>query len=45
VADDGIDVAQITGQVRASSVRKVAEIVESHPEDSVSILRTWLHEE
>jgi len=44
-SDDGIDVAQITGQVRASSVRKVAEIVESHPEESVSILRTWLHEE
>lgn len=43
--EDGIDVAQIQGQVRASSVRKVAEIVEKHPEDSVSILRTWLHED
>jgi flagellar M-ring protein FliF len=30
--------------VKASSVKKVASIVESHPEESISILRTWLHE-
>lgn len=42
-ADEKIDVAQIEGKVRASSVRKVAEIVDAHPEDSVAILRTWLH--
>ncbi|MGD2132884.1 MAG: flagellar basal-body MS-ring/collar protein FliF [Maricaulaceae bacterium] len=42
--DDTISVAQIDGKVRASSVRKVAEIVESHPDETVSILRTWLHE-
>lgn len=41
--DEKIDVAQIEGKVRSSSVRKVAEIVEAHPEDSVAILRTWLH--
>lgn len=42
--EDTIDVAKIQGQVKASSVNKVAEIVESHPEESISILRTWLHE-
>lgn len=42
--DDSIDVAKIQGQVKASSVNKVAEIVESHPDESISILRTWLHE-
>jgi flagellar M-ring protein FliF len=42
-AEEKIDVAQIEGKVRASSVRKVAEIVDAHPEDSVAILRTWLH--
>jgi flagellar M-ring protein FliF len=41
---DTIDVAKIQGQVKASSVNKVAEIVDSHPEESISILRTWLHE-
>ena len=39
-----IDIARIEGQVKASSVRQVAEFVERHPEESVSILRSWLHE-
>jgi flagellar M-ring protein FliF len=39
-----IDIARIEGQVKASSVKKVAEFVDNHPEESVSILRTWLHE-
>ncbi len=39
-----IDVARIHGQVKASSVKKVAEVVEQHPEESVSILRNWLNE-
>jgi len=42
--DVGIDIAKIEGQVRASSVKKVAEFVEKHPDESVSILRSWLHE-
>lgn len=43
-AADGIDISKIDGQVKASSIKKVASIVESHPEESISILRTWLHE-
>ncbi len=43
--EGGIDVAKIQGQVKASSVNKVAEIVASHPDESISILRTWLHED
>ncbi len=39
-----IDMAKIEGQVRVSSVKSVAEFVDKHPEESVSILRTWLHE-
>ena len=42
--DQRIDIARIEGQVKASSVRKVAEFVERHPEESISILRSWLHE-
>jgi flagellar M-ring protein FliF len=42
--DDHIDVAQIEGQVKKSSVRKVAALVEQHPDESMSILRTWMHE-
>jgi flagellar M-ring protein FliF len=39
-----IDIAKIEGQVKVSSVKQVSEFVESHPEESVSILRAWLHE-
>jgi flagellar M-ring protein FliF len=39
-----LDIARIEGQVKASSVKQVAEFVEKHPDESVSILRSWLHE-
>jgi len=39
-----IDIAKIEGQVRASAVSAVSEFVTKHPEESVSILRSWLHE-
>jgi flagellar M-ring protein FliF len=41
--DDGIDIAQINGRVRASSVKKVAEVVDQHPDESVQIIRGWLN--
>lgn len=39
-----IDIARVEGQVKASSVKRVSEFVETHPEESVSLLRSWLHE-
>jgi flagellar M-ring protein FliF len=39
-----IEIARIEGQVKASSIRRVVEFVESHPEESVALLRTWLHQ-
>ncbi len=42
--DDRLDIARIEGQVKASSIKKVAEFVEKHPEESTSILRSWVHE-
>ncbi|MEE2526112.1 flagellar basal-body MS-ring/collar protein FliF [Hyphobacterium sp. HN65] len=42
--DDGIDIAKIDGQVKASSIKKVAGVVNSHPDESLSILRTWMSE-
>jgi flagellar M-ring protein FliF len=39
-----IDIAQIEGQVRESSIKKVGEVVQSHPEEALAIIRTWLHE-
>jgi len=39
-----LDIARIEGQVKASSVKRVAEFVDKHPDESVAILRSWLHE-
>jgi flagellar M-ring protein FliF len=39
-----IDLAQVEGQVKESSVRKVGEIINNHPEEAVSILRNWLYQ-
>jgi flagellar M-ring protein FliF len=39
-----IDIAQVEGQVKESSVRKVGEIVAKHPDEATSIMRSWLHE-
>jgi len=39
-----IDISRIEGQVRESSIRKVGEVVEAHPEEALAILRTWMHQ-
>ena len=39
-----IDISQIDGQVRESSIRKVGDVVTAHPEEAMAILRTWLHQ-
>tara|TARA_R110002124_G_scaffold5577_3_gene35607 strand:- start:1293 stop:2987 length:1695 start_codon:yes stop_codon:yes gene_type:complete len=42
--DSMIDIAQVAGRVKGSSVRKIGELVTVHPDESISILRSWLHE-
>ncbi len=42
--DAGIDIGQIDGRLKASAVRRVSEVVGAHPEESMAILRTWMHE-
>jgi len=42
--DARIDIARIEGQVKSSSVRSVSEFVNNNPEESISIIRGWLHE-
>ena len=39
-----IDIAQIQGQVHAQSVKKVGELADKNPEETVAIIRHWLHE-
>jgi len=42
--DPSLDIARINGQVSFSSVKRVAEVIEQHPDESAQILRTWLSE-
>jgi flagellar M-ring protein FliF len=42
--DSMIDISRIEGQVRESSIRKVGEVVQAHPEEALAILRSWLHQ-
>ncbi|MCC6888468.1 MAG: flagellar M-ring protein FliF [Hyphomicrobiales bacterium] len=39
-----IDIAQVQGQVHAQSVQRVGELVDKNPNETVSIIRSWLHE-
>jgi flagellar M-ring protein FliF len=39
-----IDMAQVQGQVHAQSVQKVGEIADRNPHETLSIIRTWLHD-
>jgi len=39
-----IDIAQVQGQVHAQSVQKVGDLADKNPNETVSIIRTWLHE-
>jgi flagellar M-ring protein FliF len=40
-----VDVAQIEGQVRASSLRRLSELVDRHPREALAIVRGWLAQE
>ena len=44
-AEDLVMLANVDGALRASAVRKVAGLVDSHPDLSLSLLRTWMVEE
>ena len=40
-----IDIDMVEGRVRASTIRKISEIVERHPEETVGIIRQWMYSE
>jgi flagellar M-ring protein FliF len=39
-----IDIGQVDGRVAASSIKKIGEIVEKHPEEAVAIVRSWMYQ-
>lgn len=40
-----IDIDRVEGRVKASSVKKVGEIVDKHPEEALAIIRNWMYQE
>jgi flagellar M-ring protein FliF len=40
-----VNIAQIEGQMRASSLREVAELVDKHPNETLTIVRSWMGQE
>ena len=42
--DQMIDIGQVEGRVAASSIRKIGEIVDKHPEEAVAIVRSWMYQ-
>lgn len=45
-SDDAmIDMQQVEGKVKASSVKRVEDIVETYPSETVSVLRSWMSQE
>jgi flagellar M-ring protein FliF len=40
-----VNIAQVEGQMRASSLRRIGELVEKHPEETLSIVRGWMVQE
>ncbi|RJF94606.1 flagellar M-ring protein FliF [Oleomonas cavernae] len=43
--DQMVDIANVEGRVKASSLKKVGEIVEKHPEEAIAIMRNWMYRE
>jgi len=40
-----LSIANVEGQLRASSIRRISGLVERHPEETLSIVRGWMAEE
>jgi len=40
-----IDIDRVEGRVKASSVKKIGEIVDKHPEEALAIVRSWMYQE
>lgn len=40
-----VDMKSIEGKVKASSVKKIEDIIENYPKETVSVIRNWMSEE
>jgi flagellar M-ring protein FliF len=43
--DAMVTLAKVDGQLRVSSLRRMTELVEQHPDQTLSIIRSWIQQE
>lgn len=43
--DSMIDMQQVEGRVKASTMQKISELVENHPNETISVIRSWMSQE
>ena len=43
--ESSINVANVEGQMKVSSMKRVGEIVDNHPDEALNIIRNWLHQD
>ncbi len=39
-----LDIGMVDGRVKASSIKKIGEIVDKHPDEAVAIIRSWMYQ-
>ena len=42
--DETIDLRSVEGGVSAAAIRRLIAMVDTHPEDSINVLRSWIYE-
>lgn len=43
--DEEIDISQVNGKVKKSSLSQINQIVEKHPDETISIMRGWMYQD
>ena len=43
--DPEIDIAQVDGKVKKSSLSQINQIVEKHPDETIAIMRGWMYQD
>lgn len=43
-AEQMIDLQKVEGRVKASTIKQIGDLVEKHPDETVSIIRNWMYE-
>jgi len=43
-AEDGVEMKQVAGRVRADALNRIGELADRHPEAVANVLRRWMNQ-